>query len=61
MTTLPLRPHRTAEWQCTKCDATNRQFVPVGRPVAVDQCVSCHAKHTIWPGDRPVRWNAEAR
>lgn len=61
MMTLAKRPHVTAEWQCTKCQSTNRKFVPVGEPATLDQCVSCHAKHIVWPGDRPVRWNAEAR
>ncbi len=61
MTTLAKRPHLTAEWQCTECDVTNRKFVPVGAPVAEDRCVACHRKHLVWPGDRPVRWNAEAK
>jgi hypothetical protein len=50
----------TAEWQCTKCAATNRKFVPEGTPVTSDKCVSCHAKHLVWPAKRPVRWNARA-
>ena len=24
------------------------------------RCVSCHGKHVVWPGERPVRWNAKA-
>lgn len=59
--TLPLRAHRTAEWQCSKCDVTNRKLVPADEPATMDRCVACHARHIIWPGDRPVRWNAEAR
>ena len=26
----------------------------------IDKCVSCHARHEITPGSRPVRWNARA-
>ena len=59
--TLPLRPHTTAEWLCSRCGVTNRKLVLTGTPVAADRCVSCHARHTIWPGSRPVRWNSEAR
>ena len=59
--TLARPPHETAEWLCTRCGSTNRKFVPLGTPVALDRCVSCHTKHAVWPGDRPVRWNTEAR
>jgi len=52
-------PRVTAEWQCTKCGVTNRKFLPAGTPVAQDRCVTCHSRHTIWPGDRPVRWYSE--
>jgi len=55
------RPRVTAEWLCTKCGVTNRQFVLAGTPVAEDRCVACHAKHLVWPSDRPVRWNSEAK
>jgi hypothetical protein len=61
MTTLAKRPFLTAEWQCTKCDVTNRKSVPVGTAAAQDRCVACHAAHVVWPNDRPVRWNAEAK
>jgi hypothetical protein len=61
MMTVASRPYLTAEWQCTKCDVTNRKLVPVGTPVAEDGCVACHAKHRIWPDQRPVRWNAVAK
>ena len=61
MTTLARRPQVTAEWQCTKCDTSNRKLVPVGAMVSQDRCVACHAKHLVWPADRPVRWNAEAK
>jgi hypothetical protein len=50
----------TAEWQCTRCDATNRKFVPADTPVTHDRCVSCHTRHVVWPAERPVRWNAKA-
>lgn len=59
--TLPHPPRVTAEWLCTKCGTTNRQFVPVGTPAAADRCLSCGTKHVIWPAARPVRWNAEAK
>ncbi|MBM4186971.1 MAG: hypothetical protein FJ206_06630 [Gemmatimonadetes bacterium] len=54
-------PHRTAEWQCTKCSVTNRKLVPKQTAVTDDRCLACHAKHLVWVGTRPVRWNAEAR
>ncbi len=60
-TTLARPPHVTAEWLCTKCGVSNRKFLPVGTAVANDRCVSCHARHAIWPGERPVRWNSEAK
>ncbi|HEU5219530.1 MAG TPA: hypothetical protein VFU23_12800 [Gemmatimonadales bacterium] len=53
-------PHVTAEWQCTKCGTTNRKFVPAGTPRVVDQCVTCHTRHEVTPGTRPVRWKASA-
>jgi hypothetical protein len=58
----PAAPGRrvTAEWQCTRCDATNRKFVPADTPVTHDRCVSCHTRHVVWPAERPVRWNAKA-
>jgi hypothetical protein len=58
----PAPPERwvTAEWQCTRCDVTNRKLLPAGTRAARDACVSCHARHVIWPGRRPVRWNAKA-
>jgi hypothetical protein len=56
---LANQPRVTAEWQCTKCDATNRKYVPVGTEVTLDRCVACHTRHTVWPASRPVRWNAE--
>jgi hypothetical protein len=58
--TKPLRPHVTAEWQCTRCSSTNRKFVPRGTTVAHDRCLTCKTKHVVWPAKRPVRWNAKA-
>lgn len=57
--TMPTPRYVTAEWQCTRCNATNRKLVPPGTPAAHDRCVSCHTKHVIWPDARPVRWNAK--
>ncbi len=54
------QPARTAEWICTKCGSTNRRLVPEASRVAEDRCVSCHTKHSIEAGPRPVRWNARA-
>lgn len=53
-------PHVTAEWQCTRCGSTNRKFVASGTTKVTDKCVSCHAKHEVSAGMRPVRWNARA-
>ena len=50
----------TAEWQCTKCNSTNRKLVPAGTSAAHDRCVTCRTKHVVWPGERPVRWHAKA-
>jgi hypothetical protein len=60
--TTPLAnyPRVTAEWQCTRCNVTNRKYVPEGTTVVEDRCVACHTKHVVWPGERPVRWNAKA-
>jgi hypothetical protein len=60
MTVASSSPHVTAEWLCTRCGSTNRKFVPAATGKVVDRCVSCHAKHELTPGDRPVRWNARA-
>jgi hypothetical protein len=50
----------TAEWQCTRCGSTNRKLVDGGTRETIDQCVSCHQKHVVTPGTRPVRWMARA-
>jgi hypothetical protein len=60
MNAVSSSPHVTAEWQCTRCGSTNRKLVPAGTTRVVDRCVSCHAKHELTPGSRPVRWNARA-
>jgi len=56
----PPRPMVTAEWQCTRCGATNRKLVPAGAATATDQCVTCHLEHQLRPSERPVRWLASA-
>ena len=50
----------TAEWSCTKCGTTNRVLVKSDSTAKTDRCVTCHLKHTLAPGDRPVRWEATA-
>jgi hypothetical protein len=61
MSALSSSPHVTAEWQCTSCGSTNRKLVPAGTARTSDRCVSCHARHEVTPGERPVRWNARPR
>lgn len=60
MIAVSTSPHVTAEWQCARCGSTNRKFVGASITKTVDRCVSCHAKHEVTPGARPVRWNARA-
>lgn len=48
----------TAEWICTRCGSTNRILVPDKASEAVDECVSCHARHSLAADARPVRWRA---
>ena len=60
MIAVSTAPHRTAEWQCTRCGATNRKLVDSGAREVSDRCVTCHQKHVITPGERPVRWTARA-
>jgi hypothetical protein len=50
----------TAEWQCTRCNATNRKLVDREERDVRDRCVTCHLKHVVTPNDRPVRWTARA-
>ena len=47
-----------AEWICTRCGSTNRKLVAADTAGATDRCVTCHARHVIEPGTRPVRWTA---
>lgn len=60
MRAVSTSPHLTAEWQCTRCGSTNRKFVPAAITRTLDRCVSCHTKHEIIRGARPVRWEARA-
>jgi len=48
----------TAEWNCTRCGATNRKLVALRTREARDRCVTCHARHVVEPDARPVRWKA---
>jgi hypothetical protein len=50
----------TAEWICTRCGATNRKLVALHTRETRDRCVTCHARHTLEPEARPVRWSARA-
>ena len=50
----------TAEWICTRCGSTNRRLVDDGARQASDECVTCHTRHDIEAGERPVRWQARA-
>ena len=61
MRAVSTSPHLTAEWQCTRCGATNRKFVSAATTQTMDRCVSCHTKHVVTRGARPVRWNAGAK
>ena len=54
-------PATTAEWNCTRCGATNRKLVAMRTSQTNDSCVTCHAKHVVEPDDRPVRWKARLR
>ncbi len=51
----------TAEWICTQCGSTNRRLVPVRTTETVDRCLSCHTRHLVQPGVRPVRWEARRK
>lgn len=48
----------TAEWICTRCGTTNRRLIPDDATEVTDRCVTCHARHVITIGERPVRWDA---
>jgi len=51
---------KSAEWICTKCGTTNRLLCQADSARETDRCISCHQKHAIAPGERPVRWEATA-
>lgn len=51
----------TAEWICTRCGSTNRKLVPDRSTRAVDECVTCHTRHELEAGARPVRWRARPK
>lgn len=54
------RPAVTAEWQCTRCAATNRKLMAPHASVGFDRCVHCKTSHAIGKGPTPVRWDAKA-
>ena len=54
-------PRVTAEWQCTRCQTTNRKLVAAGATRIADRCLSCKTRHEVTVDRRPVRWNARAR
>lgn len=48
----------TAEWQCARCGTTNRKLVRTATIETTDRCASCHSRHVLHVGERPVRWSA---
>ncbi len=50
----------SAEWICTNCNTTNRTFVKPGTTRLQDRCITCHKRHDVVPGERPIRWAATA-
>jgi len=58
MTPAPQGTRVTAEWQCTRCNSTNRKFVPAASARTMDRCVSCRSRHEVTRAERPVRWHA---
>lgn len=52
---------KTAEWDCTRCGATNRKLVSEDATEAEDRCVTCRLRHRITKDSRPVRWQATAK
>ena len=48
----------SAEWTCTKCGTDNRMYIKQGVTPQHDKCITCKQRHTITPGQRPVRWEA---
>jgi hypothetical protein len=55
MTAIPMT---TAEWNCTRCGATNRKLVPQSAVEAEDRCITCRLRHHLTRDERPVRWRA---
>ena len=51
----------TAEWNCTRCGATNRKLLSADSTSTVDRCVHCKAKHVVERGPRNVRWEARVK
>lgn len=54
------RPAATAEWNCTRCQVTNRKLVAPTAQTVDDRCVHCGRKHHVTRGERPTRWTAVA-
>jgi transcription elongation factor Elf1 len=50
----------TAEWNCTRCNVTNRKLVTERDRSSTDTCMHCGLKHRVFKDERPVRWRAEA-
>ncbi len=58
---MALIASETAEWICTRCGATNRILLASGATTGIDSCVTCHARHELREGTRPVRWEARLK
>jgi len=52
---------KTAEWQCTSCDTTNRRLVDDRATRAEDRCLHCRTRHVLEEDERPVRWRSVAK
>ena len=50
----------SAEWICTNCSTINRVYLKPGTATTTDRCITCHTRHNITPGERPIRWEATA-
>jgi DNA-directed RNA polymerase subunit RPC12/RpoP len=51
----------TAEWNCTRCGATNRKLLAADLTETLDRCLHCKAKHVVTRGERNVRWEARVK
>lgn len=51
----------TAEWNCTRCGATNRKLISAELTKTADRCVHCRAKHVVTRGERNVRWESKLK